>query len=122
MKKKENLRIITLTRYVVPSTSPGYYLRGLQTFLTLLILPSTCVQVFKWFYLPPATFNVPPLDSFIYNPLLYPLQLLPIAYRNAFQPIGNNLLVYYPLISTTMDLLLPSCGNNSLGLQRLSRN
>ncbi len=112
--KKKKLKTIILIGYVIPSMSPQYCLGGLQTFLMLLSFPSTCMQVLQWLCLPPTTPNVFHLDPFIYSPLSYPLYFLPITYCNAFQHAGGDLMVYYPLISTTMDWLLPFYGSQQL--------
>jgi len=51
----------------------------------------------------PTTYNLqhPSFGPFHLQPIVIPNTTL--AYHSAFQPIGSNLLVYYPLISTTMD-------------------
>ncbi len=89
MKKKDNLRIVTFTGSIVPSTSLGYCLRGLQTFLTLLSLLSPCLQVLQWFCLPLATIEVLPLHFIVYNQLssFYSSYLLPIIMPSNLQEV-----------------------------------
>ncbi len=116
-----------------------YYLGGLQTFLTLLSLPSPCLQVLQWFYWPLVALEVPPLHFIVYNQLssLYNscllLAIVPSSMQKVtcwfvtldfhhhglvvtllWQPIAQgfrNYLVVNPLFS-----ILEA---NSLGLQKL---
>ncbi len=126
MRKKDNLRIVTLTRSIVPSTAFGYCRRGLQTFLTILSLLSPCLQVLQWLCLPPATIKVLPLHFIVYNQLscLYNSFLLPIIMPSSLQEVicwsDTPNFHHYELATTFMWQLVAQGSKDYIGVKPLT--
>ncbi len=63
----------------------------------------------------------PSFALYCLEPIVILLQLLLIAYHNAFQPVKGNLLVCYPRFPPLRTGYYLPMATSSLGLQRLPR-
>ncbi len=126
MRKKDNLKVVTFIRSIIHSTSLGYCLKGMQTFLTLLSLLSPCLQVLQQFCLPPTTIKVLPLHFIIYNQLsyFYNSYLLPIVMPSNLQKVTCWFVTpnfhHYELATTLLWQLVTQGSKDYLGVKPLT--